>query len=143
MFVVNSPMEEEASGIDLLTTFYTSIEEGSQAVLDAVGDVERERLDRPRRVHTGRSHKDAAVDDEQVFHVMAATPLVHDRTHWIDAHPRSSHQVPSALDDRGLVPHVVRPGSAQDLGGSRNCRIPPRRGSLTASLIPAVWSASA
>src|SRR5690348_255520 len=51
-----------------------SIEQGCQALLDAVRDVQRQRLDRGGRVHAARGDEDAAVDDEQVLHVVAASP---------------------------------------------------------------------
>src|SRR5512142_2233346 len=54
-----------------------SIEQGCQALLDAVGDVQRQCLDRGGRVHAARRDEDAAIDDEQVLHVVAASPGIH------------------------------------------------------------------
>src|SRR6478735_1270537 len=48
-----------------------SVEQGCQALLDAVRDIERQRLDGARRIYAGRGDEDAAVDDEQVLHVVA------------------------------------------------------------------------
>ena len=92
-----------------------SIEQGRKAPLHGVGDVERQRLDRAGRVHAGRGDEDAAVDDEQVLHVVAAAPFVDHRALGIGAHARGAHQVPAAIGDRrfdaDVVAHRRRAGS--------------------------------
>src|SRR6202171_1075746 len=74
-----------------------SVEQIGEALLDAVGDVERQRLDGRGRVHPARGHPDAAVDDEEILHVMAAAPFIHYRTLGVDAHARGAEQVPAAV----------------------------------------------
>ena len=54
-----------------------SVEECREALLHAVGDIERQSLDGGGRVHTAGGDPDAAIDDEQVLHVVAAAPFVH------------------------------------------------------------------
>src|SRR5689334_10631825 len=55
-----------------------SVEQMVETFLDAVGDVQGERLDRGRWVDAAGGDEQAAVDDEQVFDVVTATPGVHD-----------------------------------------------------------------
>src|SRR5215510_2448129 len=54
-----------------------SIEECGEALLYAVGNIERQSLDGGGWVHAAGGDPDAAVDDKQVFHIVAATPFVH------------------------------------------------------------------
>src|SRR5262249_39395626 len=56
-----------------------SIEQVGEALLHLVGDVESQRLDRGCGVHTTGGDKQTAVDDEQVFDIVRAPPLVDDR----------------------------------------------------------------
>src|SRR3977135_1029048 len=77
-----------------------SVEQVGEALLDAVGDVERQRLDGRSRIDAAGGHPDAAVDDEEILHVMAAAPFVHHRTLGIGAHPRGAEQMPAAVGDR-------------------------------------------
>src|SRR3977135_2158521 len=51
-----------------------SVEQVGEALLDAVGDVERQRLDGRSRIDAAGGHPDAARDCEEIFHVMAAAP---------------------------------------------------------------------
>src|SRR5271163_681029 len=44
-----------------------SVEQCRQALLDVIGDVERQSLDGRGRVHAARGNPDAAIDDKQVF----------------------------------------------------------------------------
>src|SRR5271166_2071235 len=99
--------------------FLSSIEQRGQALLDAVGDVKRQRLDRSCRVHPSRGDEDAAIDDEQVLHVMAAAPFIHHGSGRVGAHARGPHQMPAAIGDRSLVPDVVGPSGTQDFSCPR------------------------
>src|SRR5471032_599873 len=76
------PAKARRSSVSLGDSMMGSIEESGsgQALLDGVGDVEGERLDRGGRVHAARGHPDAAVDHEQVLHVVGAAPLVDHRS---------------------------------------------------------------
>src|SRR5712691_5755665 len=56
-----------------------SIEQRRQPLLHLIRDIERQSLDRGGRVHAARGHPDAAIDDEQVLHVMATAPRIHHR----------------------------------------------------------------
>ena len=97
-----------------------AIEQAGQALLDAVRDVERERLDCSRRVQAGGCDGDAAIDDEQVLHVVAAAPFVHHGARRVGAHARAAHQMPTAIGQRRFVPDVVRTGSPENLAGARH-----------------------
>src|SRR5471032_964114 len=98
------PAKARKSSVSLDDSMMGSIEESGsgQALLDGVGDVEGQRVDRRGRVHTARRHPDAAVDHEQVLHVMAAAPFVDHRALGIGTHARGAHQMPAAVQDRCL-----------------------------------------
>src|SRR5829696_1079419 len=55
----------------------SSIEEIGEALLHLVGDVERNGLNGGGRIDAARGDEQAAVDDEEVFHVVRAAPFVH------------------------------------------------------------------
>src|SRR5471032_959165 len=80
---------------------------GGQALLDGVGDVERQRLDGRGRIHAARRHPDAAVDHEQSLHVVAAAPFIDHRALGIGAHARRAHQVPAGVQHRRLATDVL------------------------------------
>src|SRR5882724_5680881 len=92
-----------------------SIKEIGQPALHLVGDVERDGLNGGGRVHPARGDEDAAVDDEQVLHVMRPAPRVHHGTCGIGAHPRGAEQVPAAIGDRTVDADVGRAGGVKDL----------------------------
>src|ERR1700729_3015873 len=75
----------------------TSVEQIGEALLDAVGDIERQRLDGRGRIDAAGGHPDAAIDDEEVLHVVATAPLVDHRALGVGAHPRGAEQVPAAV----------------------------------------------
>src|SRR5258708_25021268 len=79
-----------------------SIEQIGQAALHLVGDVERDGLDGGGRVDAAGSDEHAAVDDEQVLHVMRAAPFVHHRARGIGAHPGGAKQMPAAIGNRAV-----------------------------------------
>src|SRR5450755_4148555 len=83
------------------------VEQVGEALLDAVGDVERQSLDGRGRIHPARSHPDAAVDDEQVLDVVAASPFVHHRALGVTPHSRGAEQVPAAVQDRALDANIT------------------------------------
>ena len=70
-----------------------SIEQIRQVLLDAVGDVEGQRLDGRCRVHAAGSDPDADIDDEEVLHVVAAATFIHDGSRWVRAHARGAEQM--------------------------------------------------
>src|SRR3979490_2669435 len=74
-----------------------SVEQVGKALLDAVGNIERQRLDGRGRIDAAGGHPDAAVDDEQVFYVMAAPPFIDPRPLRVGPHPRGAEQVPAAV----------------------------------------------
>src|SRR5437870_6252952 len=78
----------------------SSIEQIGETLLHLVGDVERDGLDGGGRVGAARCDEHAAVDDEEVLHVVGAAPFVHDRTRRVGAHARDAEQMPAAPRDR-------------------------------------------
>src|SRR6187402_461876 len=95
-----------------------SVEQIGEALLHLVGDVEREGLDGGGRVHTARGDENAAVDDEEVLHVVGATPFVDDGALGVGAHPRGAEQVPAAPGDRTVDADVGRAGGLQNLAAA-------------------------
>src|SRR5579863_2934044 len=53
-----------------------SIEQGGQALLHRVGDIKRQGLDCTGRIHAARGDEDAAIDDEQVLHIVTSAPFI-------------------------------------------------------------------
>src|ERR1700716_4577148 len=92
-----------------------SVEQVGEALLDAVGDVERQRLDGRGRIDAAGGHPDAAVDDEEILHVMAAAPFLDHRTLGVSAHPRGADEMPAAVQDRALDADVARAGGGENL----------------------------
>src|SRR6185437_4835939 len=60
----------------LVSGIGASVEQIGEALLDLVGDVERQRLDCRGRVHAAGRDEEAAVDDEQVLHIMRPAPAI-------------------------------------------------------------------
>ena len=70
---------------------------------------------------TGRRRdEDAAVDDEEVLHVVGATPLVHDRRPRIGAHPRRAHEMPAGEGEGRLHDGVDRARGREHLLAARD-----------------------
>src|SRR6201995_497627 len=92
-----------------------SIEQIGEALLHLVGDVERKRLDGGGRIDAARGDEDAAVDDEEVLHVVRAAPFVDDGFRGIGAHPRSAEQMPAAPGDRRVEADGGRARRFQEL----------------------------
>ncbi len=59
-----------------------------EPILDGIGDVERQRLDGRCRVHAAARDPNAAVDDEEIFYVVAAAPFSHHGTFRTSARDR-------------------------------------------------------
>src|SRR6185437_12843677 len=114
-----------------------SIEQGCQTLLDAVSDVQRQCLDRGGWIHTTGRDEDAAIDDEQVLHVMAASPGIHHRTLGIVAHACRAEQVPAAIEHGALDEDVPCTGSGQDLLAAINREIEHAAGVLADSVVDA------
>src|ERR1700736_5237859 len=57
----------------------TSIEQIGEAALHLVGDVEGDGLDRGSRIDAARGHEHAAVDDEEILHIVRTAPFVDHR----------------------------------------------------------------
>src|SRR6476620_8602936 len=87
----------------------SSVEQCRQALLDGVGDIERQSLDGSGRVHTARGNPDAAIDDEKVSDVVAAPPLIHHRSLRIQPHACSTQQVAWAVQHGTGGRYVFRP----------------------------------
>src|ERR1700674_4629961 len=81
-----------AFGMSLL-----SVEQIGEALLDAVGNVERQRLDGRGRIDAAGGYPDAAIDDEEVLYIMATAPFIHHRTLGVGAHARGAEQVPASV----------------------------------------------
>src|SRR6185295_15606900 len=86
--------------VSISANMTSSVKQIGQAALHLVGDVERDGLNGGSRVDAAGGDEHAAVDDEQVFHVMRAAPFVHHRAIGIGAHARGAEQVPAAIGDR-------------------------------------------
>src|SRR5271166_3666823 len=97
-----------------------SIEQIGQTLFHLVRDIERNRLDGGGRVDAAGGDEHAAVDDEEVLHVVRAAPFVHHRALGIPAHPRGAEQMPAAIGDRAVEADVARPHRSQDLLGARD-----------------------
>src|SRR4249920_828619 len=111
--VRRSPRWAEVSSF--VSDMATSIEQIGEALLHLVGDVERDGLDGGGRIDAARGHEHAAVDDEEILHVMRPAPLVDHRARRIGAHPRSAEQMPAAPWDRIVDAEVGGAGSFENL----------------------------
>src|SRR5882724_6478063 len=78
----------------------SSIKEIGEALLHLVGDVERDGLDGGGRVDAARGDEHAAIDDEEILHVVRAAPFVHHGAIGIGTHARGAEQVPAAIQNR-------------------------------------------
>src|SRR5277367_39633 len=96
-----------------------SIEQIGQTLLHLVGDIERNGLDRRGRIDAARGDEHAAIDDEQVFHVMRPSPFVDHRTCGVGAHARGAEQMPAAVQNGLVDADVGRAGGGQKLPGAR------------------------
>src|SRR6516162_7817850 len=111
--------------VTLVSTLFiaASIEQIGQALFHLIGHIERNRLDGGGRVDSAGGDEDAAIDDEEVLHVVRTAPFVHHGTLGILAHPRGAEQVPAAIGDRAVEPDVARASRGQDLLCAQ-CRAP-------------------
>src|SRR5579872_7471527 len=91
----------------------SSIEQGSQALLHGIGDIKRQSLDGTGRIHAAGGDEDAAIDDEQVLHIMTSAPAVHHRPFRVGPHAGRAEQVPAAIHNRAV--HT-------DIGGARRLK---------------------
>src|SRR5438876_2648595 len=96
-----------------------SVEEVGKALLDLVGDVERDRLNGRGRVHAAGGHEHAAVDDEEILHVVRAAPFVDHGAFGVGAHSCRAEQVPAAPRDRRVDADVTRPRRFENLPAAR------------------------
>src|SRR4051812_18460692 len=101
----------------------SSIEQIGETLLDLVGDIERDGLDGGGRIDAARGHEHAAVDNEQVFDVVRATPFVHHRACGIGAHARGAKQMPAAPGDRIVDAEVGGAGGFENLPAARQSMI--------------------
>src|SRR5512140_3160733 len=60
------------------TDIISSIKEIGEALLHLIGDVERDGLNGGGRVDASRGDEHAAVDDEEILHIVRAAPFVDD-----------------------------------------------------------------
>src|SRR6185437_5224888 len=100
-----------------------SVEQIGEALLHLVGDVERDGLDGGGRIDAARGDEHAAVDDEQVFHIVRPAPFVDHRTLGIGAHPRGAEQMPAAPGDRVVAADIGRAGGFENLSPARQSMI--------------------
>src|SRR3984893_17014164 len=105
-----------AGSIDMTS----SVEQIGKAALHLIGDVERYGLNGGGRVHPARGDEHAAVDDEQVLHIVRPAPFVHHRARGIGAHPRGAEQSPAAVQYRAVDADVGGGGGGQHLPGARD-----------------------
>src|SRR5882757_1828777 len=96
-----------------------SIEQIGKTLLHLVGDIERDRLDGRGRVDATRRHEHAAVDDEEILHVMRAAPFVDHGARRIGAHPRGAEQMPAAPWNGVVDAEVGGPGSFENFAATR------------------------
>src|SRR3954453_17464370 len=106
----------EVRAIDIIS----SIKEIGEALLHLIGDVERDGLNGGCRVDAARSNEHAAIDDEKIFYVVRAAPLVHHGAIGIGAHARGAEQVPAAIGNRHVEVDVAGAGGGQNLLAARN-----------------------
>src|SRR5260370_36654250 len=97
----------------------SSIEQMGEALLHLIGDVERNGLDGGGRVDAARRHEHAAVDDEEILHVVRPAPFVDDRACRVGAHPRGAEQMPAAIGNRGVHAQIGGAGGLEDLTAPR------------------------
>src|SRR5262245_11331193 len=74
---------------------YGSIEQVGEVFLHRIGHIQGPRLNRAGRVHAAAGHEHAAVDDEEIFYVVAAPPAIDDRSFWVVAGACGAEQVPA------------------------------------------------
>src|SRR6266568_8097118 len=96
-----------------------SIEQIGETLLHLVGDVERDGLDGGGRIDSARGDENAAVDDEEILHVMRAAPFVDDGALGISPHPRGAEQMPAAPRDRRIDADVGCAGGFENLAAAR------------------------
>src|ERR1035438_2157897 len=107
------------------------VEQGCQASLHAVGDVQRDRLDGGGWIDPTRGDEHAAINDEQVPDVMASTPGVHHRPRRIVAHACRAQQVPTAIPHRVSGMDAPCPGGGEDFPPAIDREIQHPAGVLT------------
>ena len=112
------PGREQTESASECPVIFRSIEERVEALLDAIGDIERQRLDGGRRIDASGSDPNAAIDDEQVLDVVATAPFVHNRPLGVGPHPRRAQQMTGAIEHSARRPDVFGSGSLEDLGGA-------------------------
>src|SRR5438067_3110777 len=98
----------------------SSVKEIGEAALHLIGDVERDGLNGGGRVHPARSDENAAVDDEEVLHVVRPAPFIHDRALGISPHPCGAEQMPAAVEDWTVDADVGGAGGGEHLFGARD-----------------------
>src|SRR6266702_3838323 len=101
------------------TDIISSIEQVGEAALHLVGDVERDGLDGGGRIDAARGHEQAAVDDEEILHIVRPAPFVDHRTLGVGANPRRAEQMPAAIGNRRIRTDVGGAGGFENLPASR------------------------
>src|SRR3569832_415598 len=114
-----------------------SIKEVGEALLHLIGDVERDGLDGGGRIDAARGDEQAAVDDEEVLHVMRTAPFIDHGAFGIGAHPRSAEQMPAAIEDRRVDVDVGGAGSFENLLRPRDAMRHHLRGVLADRVVDA------
>src|SRR5260370_15360772 len=97
----------------------SSIEQIGEALLHLIGDVERDSLDGGGRIDAARRHEHAAVNDEEILHVVRPAPFVDDRACRVGAHPRGAEQMPAAIGNRAIDAEIGGTGGFDDLTAPR------------------------
>src|SRR6266702_975975 len=97
----------------------SSVKQIGKAVLHLIGDVERDGLNGGGRIDAARGDEHATVDDEQILHVVRATPFVHYGALGIGAHARRAEQMPAAIRDRAVDADVGSAGGGENFPAPR------------------------
>ena len=87
------------------------------------GAPQRQRGDRRGRVHAARRRPDAAVEDEQVGHVVTTAPGIDHRRRRIRAHLRRAEQVPAGFANQRRDHGLVRAGGFQRFLGALQMKL--------------------
>src|SRR5260370_12881248 len=87
----------------------SSIEQIGEALLHLIGDVERDSLDGGGRIDAARRHEHAAVDHEEILHVVRPAPFVDDRPCRVGPHPPEPQHMPPPLPNRPITPASIAP----------------------------------
>src|SRR5881409_244170 len=82
-------------------------------LLDIVSDIQCQGLDCRGGVHRCARDQNAAVDDKQVWHVMASAVRIYHGVRTVGTHARCPHEMPTGWAQQGVNLDLYSPGSLQ------------------------------